>query len=142
MNNPQIIIKPSLDRQGYVLTCRFPTRPYPSLAEFNREKVIQAEKWLRAMHQQGWKYADQGITVTGGPSPPIIPTTIRVPKTLSARDIAPMVANGARFLPDGDMGAPEALTLETSEWWEFVMEALFHRPTIMMEYPDLHEEVR
>ncbi len=137
----QIIIKPSQDRKPHYLAARFTTHPAPSRALIEVEKVRLAERFVEDMRKQGWDYAGQGFTLTG-PFPHIEPITIHMPKALTARQMAPMVANGARFQDDGGTVAPMMPTLAESEGWDFKIAAVFSRSDLFTETPDLHEERR
>ena len=138
MQSTQFIVKPSLDRKGYRLKCRFKIEPGASRDRINYEKVRVAERFVEDMRKQGWDYANQGFTLTG-PFPFVEPMTLRTPRTLTAREMAPMVAQGARFRDEGGSIAPFMPALGVSDWWEYELAGVFSRPALMTEYPDAHE---
>lgn len=138
---PQFLIKPSLDRKGYRLKCRFKIEPYTLSARIDLEKVRVAERFVEDMHKQGWEYENKGFTLSG-PFPFVAPMTLRIPKTPTAREMASGVANGARFLDDGGTTAPMMPKLEMSEYWEYELAGVFSRPELLTEIPDPHEEER
>lgn len=139
MESPQIIIKPGLERKPHYLAARFRIDPYPSRDLIEVEKVRLAERFVSDMHKQGWDYAGQGFKLTG-PFPYVEPMTIHIPKTLTARQMAPMVAQGAKYRDDGGSIAPMMPVLSESECWEFQISAIFSRADLLTETPDLHEE--
>lgn len=141
MDSPSILIKPSQDRQPHYLAARFKIDPYPSRARIEVEKVRLAERFVEDMRKQGWDYAGQGFKLTG-PFPYVEPITIHMPKALTAKQMAPMIANGAKFQDDGGTIAPMMPKLMESECWEFQIAGVFSRSDLFTETPDSHEERR
>ena len=100
-----------------------------------------AELFVRDMAKQGWVYDNRwGFRMTG-PYPTIEPVTIHVPRRLSAREMLPYVAQGVRFLDQGGTVAGLMPRLGTSESWEYELAGVFVRDTVLVELPDLHEEM-
>ena len=142
MNTPSVLIKPSLDKKPYRLRARFKIEPHPWPERLDREKVRVAERFVRDMAAQGWTYDTRfGFRMTG-PYPSIKPVTIHQPRTPSAREMMPHVAQGARFLEQGGTIAGLMPILGESEYWEYELAGVFVRDTLLVEQPDLHEEER
>ena len=140
METVQVLIKPSLDKKPYRLRCRFKIERLPRLERLDREKVRLAEQFVRDMAAQGWVYDNRfGFRMTG-PYPMIVPVTIHIPPRLSASQMLPYVAQGARFLDEGGTRAMTMPRLETSEYWEYELAGVFVRDAVLIEQPDLHEE--
>lgn len=135
-----IVIPRTLDKKGYRLKCRFKTDPYPTVSRLDREKVVIAERFVRDMHKQGWEHDNRFPFKIKGPFPMVEMSMIRPRKMPTAKDMLPYVANGARFLDDRDGGAKAALTLGTSEYWEFEIAGVFVRAQILTEMPSPGEE--
>ena len=140
MKPVQTLIRPSLDKRGYRLRCRFKIDAYPWPSVLGREKVRMAERFVRDMAKQGWVYDDRfGFHMTG-PYPRIEPVTIHIGRRPSAREMLPYVVNGARFLDEGGTAAGTMPKLIESEYWEFELSAIFIRAAILVETAELHEE--
>ena len=138
----EVIKKPIQENKPYRLKCRFKIEPYPKVERLDREKVRLAELFVRDMHAQGWENDPRfGFKMTG-PFPQIIPTTIRVPRRLTAREMLPRVLAGERFLDLGENTARLVPRLDATEWWEFEISGVFVRPEIRVERPEPHEEER
>lgn len=136
----QIAVKPTLDNRPYRLRCRFKIEPYPRLDRLDKEKVRVAERFVRDMKLQGWEYDNRHGFKMSGPFPMIEPTTIRVPLSLSAREMLPRLVQGERFLDLGVDTAKPMPQLNSSEWWEYELAGVFIRLAILTERPDAHEE--
>ena len=140
MNAPQLQLKPSRDRKAYRLHCRFKIEPYPREERLDREKVRLAEIFVADMHKRGWEYVERfGFKMTG-PFPMVQPVSIHVPSLLSAKQMLSGVANGQRFRDEGHDYASLVPSLDMTEYWDFDLEGVFHRPQLMVEYADPHEE--
>ena len=135
-----VLIRPTLDKQPYRLRCRFKIEPRPSRERIDREKVRVAEMFIADMKKQGWVYDTRfGFEITG-PFVPLVPQTIRIPRTPTAREMAYAVSQGARFLDDGRTpGVMLSSGLGASEWWEYEISTVFIRTQILTEQPDAHE---
>ena len=102
----------------------------------NRDKVRVAERFVKDMAAQGWVHDPRfGFRLTG-PFPAIVPVTIHVPRTPSAREMLPYVAQGARFLDAGGTIAGMMPKITESEWWEYELAGVFVRDEILVEKPD------
>lgn len=136
----EVVLPKTYDKKGYRLKCRFKTDPWPTVARLDHEKVVIAERFVRDMHKQGWEHDGRFPFKMTGPFPMVEPITIRPRKMPTAREMLPYVANGARFLDDRDGIARPALTLSTSEHWEYEIAGVFVRTQILTERPDPGEE--
>lgn len=141
MNTPILILKPARDKKAYRLKCRFKIEPYPRLERLHREKVRVAEMFVADMHKQGWEYVERYGFTMKGPFPMVEPVTIHPIRIPTARDMLPRVANGARFLDQGESSVRDVPSLDFSEYWEFSLSGVFARTEILTEYPDPHEEI-
>ena len=137
---PQLAIKPSLDKRGYRLKCRFKIEPYPREERLNREKVRMAERFVEDMHKQGWEYVERFGFSMKGPFAYVLTTPIHMPYMPAAREMLPYVAQGGRFLDRGGTIAGVMPALDATEWWEYELKGVFFRTEILVERPDLHEE--
>lgn len=135
-----LILNPAREAKPYRLRCRFKTDPHPGRDRLEREKVRVAEMFVRDMHKQGWENDTRYGFTMKGPFPMVTPITLHPRRMLTAREMAPMVARGARFLDNADSGVRELPSLALSEYWEYEIAGVFVRPQIMTEYPDPHEE--
>lgn len=136
----QTIIRPTRDKKGYRLRCRFKIDPCPSRERLDREKVRVAETFVADMHKQGWEHATGHGFEIKGPFPMVVPIGIKARRTPTAREMLPYVRSGARFLDPGENTAQVVPTLVCSEWWEYEITGVFYRDQIMVEYADRHEE--
>lgn len=134
------IIRPSRDKKGYRLRCRFRIEPFPSQRRLDLEKVRVAEWFVRDMHKEGWENDNRFGFTMKGPFPMVEPVTIHVPRTPTAREMLPLVLQGARLLDPGGNAASVALTLASSDSWEYEIAGVFVRTQILTERPDAGEE--
>jgi hypothetical protein len=138
-----LILKQVRDNRPYRLKCRFKIDPHPGRARLNDEKVRVAEMFVRDMRKQGWEHDARYDDFTmKGPFPMVTTTTLHSRRSPTAREMAPSVASGARFLDNAGSGVLEVPPLALSEYWEYEIAGIFVRPQIMTEYPDPHEEDR
>lgn len=140
MNSLDILLRPSLDKRGYRLRCRFKIEPYPTKARLDRERVTVAEQFVSDMHKQGWEHDARHAFKMTGPFPMVPLTTIHPRSVPTAKEMVPYVKNGARFLDQGKSTATTIPPLDLSEWWEYEIAGVFVRTQIMTEYADRHEE--
>lgn len=135
-----VIFPKTRETKAYRLRCRFKTDPYPSRGELDRQKVIIAEKFISDMHKQGWGHDARYEFKMTGPFPMVEPMAIHVPRMLTAREMAPLVAMGARCRDTGRDVAKQMPSLMRSESWEYEIAGVFTREQILTERPDAHEE--
>jgi len=140
MQASQLITKANLDRKAYRLKCRFKIEPSPKMGRLERERIRVAEMFVSDMNKQGWTYVPQHGFTMKGPYPFVAPTTLHIPRTLTAREMLPGVANGLRFRDGGGSMASLVPPLNSAEWWEYELAGVFSRPQITVEQPKLHEE--
>lgn len=148
----QLLIRSSRDKKAYRLKCRFKIEPAPSpvrdamahmrwMSRLETEKVRVAEMFVRDLKVEGWENLPGYGFRMRGPMPHIEPVEIHMPPRLSANEMLPQVAQGARCLDKGEDYAKPVPTLAMSEWWEFEISGVFAREEILTEYPDPHEEI-
>lgn len=135
-----LIIPRTRDNKSYRLKCRFRIEPHPGRARLDREKVRIAEWFIRDMHKEGWEHDGRYGFTMKGPFPMVTPVTLHPKRMPTAREMAPSVARGARFLDNAEPGVMKVPSLALSEHWEYEIAGIFVRPQIMVEYPDPHEE--
>lgn len=135
-----LISRVTRDNKPYRLKARFKIEPSPGRDRLDREKVRVAEMFVRDMHKQGWENDGRYGFRMKGPFPMVTVTTLHPRRMPTAREMAPMVARGARFLDNAESGVMELPPLALSEYWEYEIAGVFVRPQIMTEYPDPHEE--
>ena len=151
MPSTQLLLRPTRDRKAYRLKCRFKIEPSPSpvrdsmgharwMSRLEREKVRIADWFVRDLRVEGWESLPSHGFKMRGPFPMVVPTTIRVVRPPSAREMRDAVMQGARFLDKGVNYAKSVPKLNASEWWEFEISGVFTREQIMTEIPDAHEE--
>ena len=92
------------------------------------------------MHKQGWVHDGRYEFVMKGPFPMVETMTIHHRRMPTAREMVASVAQGARFLDNGNSVARAMPTLALSEYWEYEIAGVFVREQIMTEVPDPHEE--
>lgn len=137
-----LMLPKTRDNKPYRLRCRFGIEPWPFPGRLAAEKVRWAEVFVDDMHLQGWEFISRYGVRMLGPFPKITPVTIRPRRTPSAREMLDGIMRGERFLDKGDNVVRLVPPLAESEWWEYELAAVFYRPQIMVEVPDLHEEER
>ena len=148
-----LILRPSRDKKPYRLKCRLKIEPAPSpvrdslghgrwRARLEREKVRIAELFVTVLRTQGWENLPAHGFKMRGPFPMVVPTSIKVPRVPSAREMEAAVRQGARFLDEGRDYASAVPKLHMSEYWEFEISGVFVRDEILTEVPDPHEERR
>lgn len=148
----ELLIRASRVKKPYRLKCRLKIEPAPSpvrdydghlrwRSRLEREKVRIAERFVSDMKAQGWEHRPGDGFRMRGPFPMVVPKTIHRVRALSAKEMMPHVAQGARFLDRGTDGVSIVPKLEASEWWEFEISGVFIREQILTESPDPHEEV-
>ncbi len=144
---PELLLRPDLGKRAYRLRCRFAVGAYPSRGFLEKAKVACAEEFVIDMAKQGWEYLDKyGFRMTG-PYPVV--EVINLPSRSqqerwhqpSAEIMAAVVAGAriGRIAQDGGYARPVPLVAE-SDRWEFELAGVFVHKTILMEYPDEHEE--
>ncbi len=136
----QTLVRPSLDRKAYRLKCRFKIEPLPRIGRLKYEKVRIAEMFVRDMEKQGWSYVSKYGFTMKGPFAFVVPTTLHIPHSPSAREMLPGVMNGLRFRDKGGSMASLVPPLNGVEGWEYELSGVFSRPAILTEVPDLDEE--
>lgn len=136
----ELLLPKTLDKKAYRLRARFKIEPYPTRDRLDREKVRVADMFVRDMHKQGWENAERYGFRLRGPFPMAAPSVIRPRRTLAARHMESGVAQGERFLDDGEDTATLVPALNATEWWEYEIAAVFSRTAILVEIPDRHEE--
>lgn len=139
----QLIARPDLGKKAYRLRCKFRIGRHPRPAFLENAKFAAADRFIEDMAKRGFEYVDRyGFTMTG-PRAAIdviaIPHRVRVP---SAREMMAAVRQGARFLAQDDYGVQSVPLVTESAEWEYELAAVFVHKTILMEYADLHEEIR
>lgn len=142
MNAPQLLLKPDLGYKAYRLRCKFTIGADPRPEFLQKAKYAAAEQFREDMHKQGWEYVERyGFHMTG-PRPAMsarpVAKRMRVP---SAREMLPHVAQGARFLAPEAYGVQNVPLIGESEDWEYEIAGIFVHKTILVESPDLHEEM-
>ena len=147
-----LLLRASRDKKPYRLKCRLKIEPCPSpvrdydghlrwRSRLEREKVQTAERFVSDLKAQGWGHLPSSEIRMRGPFPMVVPKPIHVVRALSAKEMLPHVAQGARFLDRGTDGVSLVPNIDASEWWEFEISAVFLREEILTEVPDSHEEV-
>ena len=135
-----LLIPPTRENKPYRLRCRFKTDPSPGAGWLQQQAVRVAERFVADMRKQGWVHDPRYQFRLRGPFTPVDPTTIHPRRMPTAREMAPLVARGARFLDESPSGVSLVLPLGEVGYWEYEIAAVFVRPQIMTEVPDLHEE--
>lgn len=143
MHDFQLLLRPDLGKRAYRLRCRFRIGAKPRKDFLNKAKVKAAEKFVEDMRHQGWEYVDRfGFRMTG-PFPAMdaiaIPRRVRVP---SAREMEAGVRQGNPYRAPAFYGVQSVPDINASDNWDYELAAVFVHKTILMEYPDLHEEIR
>ena len=136
----ELIIRKTRENRPYRLKCRLKIEPHPRRDRLDREKVRIAEWFVVDMHKQRWEHDGRYGFTMKGPFPRAEVVTLHPKRLLTAQEMAPQVARGARFLDSAESGVMDVPPLALSEYWEYEIAGVFVRPQIMTEYPDLHEE--
>ena len=134
------IISPTRDRKAYRLKCRFKIYPHPLPSSLGIEKVRVAEMFVSDMRKQGWENLPAHGFRMYGPFPYVAPVTIHPVKAMTAREMLPLIRQGATIRDRGHDAAIRMPSLKASEWWEYEIAGVFSRPEILTEYADPHEE--
>jgi len=140
--NIQTIIKPDLGKKPYRLKCRFAIDAYPHPDWLTKEAKKIAEQFVRDMKAQGWEHVPEYQFKIDGPFPKVTPMTVKQVRQPTAREMLPYILQGATFPDKGGTMAQDLLPLDQQEYWEFELSAVFFRETLLVEYPDPHEEIK
>lgn len=136
----ELIFPRDLGKRAYRLKCRFATEPRPTKERLKAAALVAMEMFVRDMRQQGFEHLTGEMPRMSGPFSPVKPVTLRRPKVLSAREMLPAVARGARFLPGRETIAQDVAPLHKCESWEYGLELVFVSNVLRLEVPDRHEE--
>lgn len=103
----------------------------------------KAVEWfIEDQRKEGFLYQSKYPLQVKGPFPAVDPVTIHIVRTPSAREILPMLLQGARFPAPPPMPNMNVPPLEESEDWDFRVGLVFAHKTILVERPDAGEEIR
>ena len=136
----ELILRPDLGKRPLRLKCRFKVEPQPSPRQLELAKNHCADLFVQEMAKQGFAYMSQFQFRITGPYVFMEPSSPPSPKRLRAKDMLPQVAQGARFLDEGETGVQEMPAILYTEYWEYELSAVFLHDTIMGEYALPHEE--
>ena len=143
MNAPQLLLRPDLGKRAYRLRCQFHIGQRPRRDFLERAKYAAAEKFIADMHRQGWEYVERYGFRMIGPFPTLrpiaIPKRVRVP---SAREMLEGVKQGNPYRAAPSYGVQNVPLVAESEEWTYELAGVFVHKTILMDYPDQHEEIR
>ena len=140
---------PDLGKKAYRLHCRFRIGAYPSPRLLDLAKYEAAEQFVVDMakkgyqhigessrlppEQRGWRMAFKGAHIA-----PM--NLVKHPRALSAREMLPRVMQGERFRVRDDPPVMLVPHFSEAEYWDYDLSTIFIHDTILMDWPDRHEE--
>lgn len=140
---------PDPGKKAYRMHCRFTIGAYPGARMLEKAKYAAAEEFVAHMakkgyqwigessrlpvEQRGWRMEFKGAHI----APMNLP---RHPRTLSAREMLPQVMAGNKFRVKDDPPVMLVPHFSAAELWDYDISTIFVRDTILMDWPDRHEE--
>ena len=149
MDHVSLLLRPDLGKKPYRLKCRFVFDAAPRnllrveiwKRELEKAKFQAAEMFVADMAKQGWEHVPKHGFHLRGPFPATPePVQLKAPRVLTARELLPMVRAGYRPPEEPDTGVTLVLPLGENDTWEWELQAVFIRNTILTDVPDAHEE--
>ena len=139
---PTLLLRPDLGRKAYRLKCRFIVEAFPKEEWVNQAKFVAAQLFINSMAKQGWEHLEKYGFAMRGPFPetPITPLPKRPPDVSNLEALKMAEAGYHGRLEDESSLVASVLPLSQSENWEYELAGVFVHKTILVEYPDLHEE--
>lgn len=138
----ELLLRAERDHKPYRLWCEVRTDPNPSPDRLKRMMAPVLDQFVADMEKQGWRYVNTSVPQLKGPFPVIEPMTIRPAHVPTAREMLPGVLQGAPYRAGAETLAQAIPTLAFEERWVYRVGLAFHRPQILTERPDAHEEQR
>ena len=142
MNAPILLLHPDRGYRPYKLYCRFEIEADHNRGQMEKARNIALNQFIEAMQNQGWQYLARVWPRITGPYPNVQPMNLPKPQRISARQMLQGVMQGNRYRAKDDTAVLTPDPIDQTDWVQYEITAWFTHKTILVDWPDLHEERR
>ena len=144
MNAPLILLRKDLGRRPYKMRCRFEIEADHTRGQLEKARKVALNKFIADIGKRGWEYVERIQPRITGPYPNVQPgSSLPKPQRVSAKRMLPEIMQGNKFRGDTRVdGIQSPEPIDATEWVQYEIEAYFVHDTILVDTPDLHEEMR